>query len=296
MNYKSEIIRNENELNADIFQYVKYNKSCDLIWYDLVICGNKFGFNEYELILFIVSCIRANYEINVLHTNICYNVINVSFSFAPVEILTNVDLYGLRIVWDGNTATIKMDEKPTLLLSQFELGAMIEAMYELLNLEYGKDRLFIQDLDPVYLEHMLGVDLPFIQSKEYIDVPIMSLRVFRKDNEDFVPINKHPYYLQLVNKNLHCDEQCITNRKFETNEFRYRQLIASIIVNGYPYKKNHIIIYNNDMIVRDGTHRLALLYKIYGDIKIPVMRINFSKNYYSYSMYKRYHNKEKCLR
>ena len=252
---------------ADIFQYYKYRNSCNSTWYDFRICENKFIFNEYEAILFIVSCIRANYEVHLLCADNHYDVICASLAFSPVDIIGHAELHGLKITWDGHDVVITMDEMPELLLSHSDFISIADAMCELLNLEYCKDILNVRDLDSVYLEHMLGADLPFIQSKEFIEVPILSLRVFSKDSETFIPIDEHPYYLQLVNKNLNAFGQCLTNHTFETTEFRYRRLIASLIVNGYPYKSNYIITYNDDMIVRDGTHRLAILYKMYGNIK-----------------------------
>ena len=183
------------KLSTDIFQYKKYCKSCESTWYDFKICENKFVFNEYEAILFVVSCVRANHEIHLLSTDNYYNVIGASLAFSPVDIIKHADLYGLEIIWDGRDVMINMDEMPKLLLSLSDFDSIVDVMYDLLTFEYCKDILSVRDLDSVYLEHMLGVDLPFINSKEFIYVSILSLKVFNKGSETFVSINDHPYYL-----------------------------------------------------------------------------------------------------
>lgn len=61
------------------------------------------------------------------------------------------------------------------------------------------------------------------------------------------------------------------------NEKRLLNLVNSINHNGYPYLNKHIILFNDEDIIRDGQHRAAILAHLYGiDHKVKVMRFIFS--------------------
>jgi hypothetical protein len=70
------------------------------------------------------------------------------------------------------------------------------------------------------------------------------------------------------------------NRKFaqtnllgQSDEQRISEVLASIKKNGYPHDGKYIVLYNNELKIRDGRHRASCLLHIFGNIKIPVLRL-----------------------
>ena len=74
------------------------------------------------------------------------------------------------------------------------------------------------------------------------------------------------------------------NRFGETNEERRNALLESVRKNGYPFNNNYIILFNNQNIVRDGQHRAAALYYLYGDMEISVKRLIFKDGKHNVSV------------
>ena len=62
----------------------------------------------------------------------------------------------------------------------------------------------------------------------------------------------------------------------QTNQERLETMLNSIRDNGYPYNGNYIVLYGDDNIIRDGQHRAACLFHLYGDIEIEVIRLFFT--------------------
>lgn len=62
---------------------------------------------------------------------------------------------------------------------------------------------------------------------------------------------------------------------------RIVSIYNSIKDNGYPYNKEHIVIFGDDnRIIRDGLHRAACLYVLYGNIDVPVMSLYLDEAYF----------------
>ena len=68
------------------------------------------------------------------------------------------------------------------------------------------------------------------------------------------------------------------------NKDRVEALLKSIKKNGYPYRDRYITLLGNENIIRDGYHRAAILRNISGNIKVPVLKINFKENYGKYKL------------
>ena len=70
------------------------------------------------------------------------------------------------------------------------------------------------------------------------------------------------------------------NRLFESNAERINNNLLSIKKNGYPFKNQHVIVFNNQNVVRDGQHRVSSLAYLFGvNSKIKIMRINFNNKF-----------------
>lgn len=66
----------------------------------------------------------------------------------------------------------------------------------------------------------------------------------------------------------------------QSHQERLDTVMESIREHGYPYGGEYIIMYGDDNQILDGQHRASCLWKLYGDIEVPVMRLYF-ENYTS---------------
>ena len=94
-------------------------------------------------------------------------------------------------------------------------------------------------------------------------------------------ISKGSYASTLVIEKVTYIENFLTYKQYNyfgiNNEKRLLNLVNSINHNGYPYLNKHIILFNDEDIIRDGQHRAAILAHLYGiDHKVKVMRFIFS--------------------
>lgn len=139
-------------------------------------------------------------------------------------------------------------------------------------------------LDPVYLEHMLWIDLPYLYDYSYELVKVDQLMVFSRDTFGGVRITESPYYKFLIGQ---CDSLIHTSSDFQNQTPEERLLYCVDAMKDHQYGNNgqYIILYNDSPIIRDGSHRAASLYYLYGNIEIKVMQLRFRKNYYSYNCF-----------
>jgi tetratricopeptide (TPR) repeat protein len=85
---------------------------------------------------------------------------------------------------------------------------------------------------------------------------------FRYLNGDIEAMEKYRRYIRSRNDfHFHVpDEQAM------------QEIVKSIRINGYPYRKEYICLYGDENIIRDGKHRAAILLNLWGDRIIPVVR------------------------
>ena len=144
---------------------------------------------------------------------------------------------------------------------------------EAYNLKYD-----IKNFDPIFLSIFLWKRLhkikDIIVEDEYIDnlcVP--------KGKNGVQKITDTPYYKTLeVGKEIDIKSVFNSNHVDETHYERIMKIKKSIEDNGYPYKNQYIIVYNNENKIRDGQHRACTLKYLYGNIKVPIMRIILENN------------------
>ena len=269
-----------------IFHYVKSKECIDgSPRYDFIINNKSISTDEIKFIEFAVSCLRARKEIeNLLEFN---PELLESSNVIPFTIINKEYLLNLKIFFSDNIITLNLYGEKIFEIHFEAFKLFTEQIYDTLNFEYTKNLFDLRILDPIYLEHMLGIDLPFFCSLDYDEHYILDLKVFDRKSLSEVSVLHHPVFIELKSLNFSETTSLPTNCLFESNEFRSRKILSNLMKNGYPYAKKFIILYNDEMIVRDGTHRLSCLYFLYGNIKIPVLRLKFSANYYSYSMFRK---------
>ena len=60
----------------------------------------------------------------------------------------------------------------------------------------------------------------------------------------------------------------------------FKQLVQSIVQNGYPFNGEFIIVHEGEPYIRDGQHRAVVLRYLFGNIKIPVYMLKFKKGFH----------------
>lgn len=247
--------------------------------YDFKFNETKLSADETEFIEFVVSCIRARREIEYIKT--FHPKFVPTSTVLPFDIICKKYLSDLEIFLRGNVVVVNLCGQNIFEVSYDEFTTFTEKLYDLLNLEYTKNLFDLRAIDAIYLEHMLGADLPYFTGWKYDVCRISDLKIFDKKNLSEV-FMKDCDGLEL---RRFADSPALpTNFLLESNETRFRKILSNIMTNGYPHDNKFIIVYNDEMTVRDGTRRLSCLYFLYGDIEIPIMRLKFSFNHYSYSM------------
>ena len=122
---------------------------------------------------------------------------------------------------------------------------------------------------------MLGVDLPYITGIEIFNEKIENLFFYNRVNPKKVRIYEHKVFINLKNG---------ISSGLEAE--RINRILTEISKHTLLNERFYGVVYNDEKVIRDGTHRIACLYHLYGNIDIPIIRIKTSKEYYSYSMYK----------
>lgn len=150
---------------------------------------------------------------------------------------------------------------------------------------YGVGMISYSKINPMYLEQVLGVDLPYLISAEIEKVRLSDLRNFDINNPSGGLISNGRYYKQISSNAYINAPSHINNFVGQTNEERTKAVLEAMKNELYGKNDELIVIYNDSPIIRDGEHRAAALFYLYGDITLRVLKLKFTKNYYSYNLY-----------
>lgn len=237
---------------------------------------------EIEAIEIMVTLLRANYEIAYLRER--KPKLYEASRFKTLEIIKK-EMYELVISLLDHTITMNLFEKYSIQYGYDSFDEQCESIYSFLSHNYGKGSIDYKVFSPAYLEHMLGVDIPQIERVEYTTEKIMTLALYERAGSSTptkVRISEHSLYKQLQHGYADNGYKS-TNHIYENNAERLYNVMKEIkeSVKIYP-----VVVYGNEDVVRDGTHRLACLYYLYGNIDVPVIRVYIAKPYYSYTMYR----------
>lgn len=170
----------------------------------------------------------------------------------------------------------------------------------IVNCNYGKFEFEIEEVDQVYDYYCECINYCYKLSFDIrkIDPIYLSIFLWKRINKIkyicidytylddlYVPLGKSDkrrleetdvYKTFLYGKKYCIDSVFNSNHVNESSYDRTLKIFNSIKNYGYPYRKQYIILYNNEDLIRDGQHRACSLKYIYGNIKVPVMRIFLS--------------------
>ena len=140
------------------------------------------------------------------------------------------------------------------------------------------------DYDPVFL----GAIAPWLIDLEKVEEDEVSL--------SDITVNKPRFYKHVNPKKLELskDFKALRGDFSEVDQYnsfdhigqsgreRLNVIVDSIKAHGYPYHGKKLVFFNNSNVIRDGQHRAAVMMFLYGDKKIPVVRLFFKNDKYSY--------------
>lgn len=234
---------------------------------------------EFEAIEIMVSFIRALSEIEYI-SRIKPEVFE-STERLQLKIMEK-DLYNLRFILKKNIIEAALFDSPVIEYRIGEFQEQAHELYQILNKRYSHNKFDFRMFSPVYLEHMLGVDIPYIKDIKYETCNILSLDFFNRTEPKRVKIDGHGLFKQLKTGEIEKGGKA-ANHCLESNEERLRRVLSEVRRNPEEFCA---VVYGNEHVVRDGTHRLACMYYLYGDIEVPIVRIYVTNPHYSYSMYR----------
>lgn len=158
----------------------------------------------------------------------------------------------------------------------------VDNIYSLLSADYSIPNVDYKTFDEVFFEHMLAFDIPYLYKCSIEEVYLDELRVY-SFNKKYLPVNISDYYMMIKN-NKYVDICTRTNLINQSHTSRYKELVKRFDIESYEKTENYITLYNDTNIIRDGSHRVAILYHKYGNIKVKIRRLYFTKNNYSFGL------------
>lgn len=259
----------------------------DQVHYELSFDDKKFLLTETATVEIIVSLLRAHEELNFLRRR--RPMILESTHRLPLIIIDKQLSCGLIVSVSEMIVEATLEGQKIFTLSLEKFAELIAVLYALLNAEYGKSAVDFKIFHPIYLEHMLGIDIPNLIGASHERQKISDLRIFSvNDQRKGIHVTEGDLYRQLQSGRFSEEKFCTTNHLFESGEERMRNILTESLLQPHVSRDRALVVYNDEQIIRDGAHRLTCLYYLYGDIDVPVLRLRFSSVRYSYSMFRKF--------
>ena len=163
-------------------------------------------------------------------------------------------------------------------LSAEDLHNLSEELKDTLNDLVRIDGFDCRSFDPVFLSRFLAPLLAHLKSIKIDTVSLADLKVCYDTKFGFVKyrtIRNSRAYKALNGDTRENDDNRGSHHIGQTSQERLDAMSKSVSMNGYPFDNHYIILYNNQMLIRDGQHRASCLLHENGNIEIPVMRLYF---------------------
>lgn len=251
------IIRLKN-YNIVIFNNHNKNNIC------ININDKNYDINMNIFNFFASSILNANNEIIYLKKR------NIEYSGKIYE-----NLYKNHKVFIEKYDLIKIFiDNEIYIINSDEISTLSEEIYKFYENKY-KFNFSLRDIDTMYLAFFFWKRLNYIIKANIEYVMIDDLYVKHQGKESKIIDTA---YFKVLNKNKKINIPTVfnTNHIKVSNYKRIHDVIYMIKKYKYPYNNQYIIVYNNEFEIRDGQHRAASLRYLYGNIKIPIMRIYFN--------------------
>lgn len=160
-----------------------------------------------------------------------------------------------------------------------EFSAFSDSLYDIINGMVQVDGFDARKFNPVFLALLLARELPNLKRVQMDEVQLSRLLLYKPVLGPFVRSVRLPKSKVVKALNGDTRENDVGRASHHINQTSAERLdavMASVREHGYPYGDEYIVLYDDNLLIRDGQHRAACLYHLHGDIKVPVMRLYFS--------------------
>ena len=193
----------------------------------------------------------------------------------PLDVVMLADGDGVSFLKRGSVIEANVYGEQ-IALSFGELIAFSDQAYQLFQMYYPKNIRYDR-LDPVFFSEELCLRLSDLFLVKRDRVEIDDLQVLNEAGEA-VPLADSRYYRILQRKESFAEgEISPSTHLIETDGERLKKIEKSIKKFGYPMDQHYLVLYQNEMIVRDGKQRACVMKKLYGNETIDVLRFCFKK-------------------
>ena len=162
----------------------------------------------------------------------------------------------------GESVHIHLDDL-RLDLTCDELSALAKDLNETINHLVNVDGFDCNHIDPVFLQLYLAKLLPYLDSVKMDEVSVGDLIVSHGIGFGcckYQKIADSRAVKALNGDSRENDDHRKSHHIGQSSQDRLDAMNQSISDNGYGYNGNLIILYNDQMLVRDGQHRAACIY------------------------------------
>ena len=171
-------------------------------------------------------------------------------------------------------------------LSTKELRELSTALMQTVDDIVNIDGFHSEDFDPVFLVAFSSY-LPRLKRVEHKEIFLEDILcdTFDEDGKPCLRNIKHSrVFKALCGLTTENDEHVVQFNHLKvataekmTNQERLMYDLEQVKKFGYPKGNDLITLFNDENVIRDGQHRAACLYYLYGNIKVPVRNLIFSE-------------------
>ncbi len=164
-------------------------------------------------------------------------------------------------------------------LTTREFSAFAHQLYDIINDMVQVDGFEARKFNPVFLSQILARDLPKLKKISYDEVPLSRMLLYKPLFGPFVRSVRLPdskVVKALAGDTRENDIVRSSHHINQTSAARLDAVMDSILKHGYPFGDEYIILFDDNLLIRDGQHRAACLYHLHGDHKVKVMRMHFT--------------------
>ena len=159
-------------------------------------------------------------------------------------------------------------------LTDSQFSRLCRMVEKILNKLVKAEKFECRNFQPKYLAFWLSKNLQAFDREE-IDYVYLDELMVSEDNGN-VNLRESDKFQALKGQiDIDQKKQRISNGIGQINSSRLNDNLGEVRHRGYPFHEEYIILYNSDIVIKDGAHRAACLYYLYGNIRIPVKRIYF---------------------
>ncbi|MGN0153440.1 MAG: hypothetical protein ACI4A3_03245 [Lachnospiraceae bacterium] len=194
--------------------------------------------------------------------------------------LVRDDIGNLRFWMDDN-----IGESVHIHLADFRMDLTVEELDKLsaeltdtVNQLVDIEGFDCNKMDPVFLSLLLAKKMKHLRSVQIDRVMLEDLIVNHRNRFGFLKYQKlsESRAVKALNgDNSENDGSRRSHHIGQTSRQRLDAMKDSISEHGYPYDGQYIVLYEDQMLIRDGQHRASCLYVSEGNIEIPVLRLFF---------------------